>query len=57
MKEIRWPEHVACIRQKINLYNILARRLERNRIFERSMHTQKDSIKMDLNEIGFEDAD
>jgi hypothetical protein len=53
---MRWAEHVICVGQVRNAYKILVGKPEGKRLFGRSRHTWED-IKMDLNEMGYENVD
>jgi hypothetical protein len=56
-RRMRWAGHVARMGEVRGAYNILVRRPEGRRLLERPRCRWEDNVKMDLREIGFEDAD
>jgi hypothetical protein len=54
---MRWAKHVAGMREKSNLYRLLAGKPEGKRPLGRPSHKWVDNIKMDLGEVGWGDVD
>jgi hypothetical protein len=52
-RRMRWARHVARMGEKRDAYRILAGRPERRRQFGRPRRRWEDSIKMDLQEVGW----
>jgi hypothetical protein len=52
-RRMRWVGHVACMGEKRDAYRILVGRPEGRRPLERPRHRWEDSIKMDLQEVGW----
>jgi hypothetical protein len=52
-RRLRWPEHVARLEEKRNVYRMLAGKLERKRPLRRHRRRRENNIKMDLREIGW----
>jgi hypothetical protein len=48
---VRWVGHVVCMGEMRNAYDILVRKLDRNRVFGTPDHGWEDNIKVDLKEI------
>jgi hypothetical protein len=53
LRRLRWAGHVACMGQRRGVYRILVGKPEGRRTFGRPRHRWKDSIKMDLPEVGW----
>jgi hypothetical protein len=51
---MKWVGHVAPMGEMRNTYNIFVRKHEGKRSFGRLGQRQKDNIRMDLREIGWE---
>jgi hypothetical protein len=47
-RRIGWVEYVARMEEMRNAYRVLARKLDRKRLFERCRRTWEDNIKMDF---------
>jgi hypothetical protein len=55
-RRMRWAGHVARMGEVIGVYRVLVRRLEGKRPLGRRGHRWEDNIKMDLREIGIDEA-
>ena len=52
-RRMRWEGHVARMEKRRDTYGVLVGRLEGKRPLERSRHSWKNNIKMDLQDIGW----
>jgi hypothetical protein len=52
-----WAWHVACMGKKRNAYMVLVEKLEGKRPLGRHRRMWEDNIKINLREIGWDDAD
>jgi hypothetical protein len=52
-RRMRWADHVACTGEKRGAYRILVGRPEGRRPLGGSRHRWEDTIKMDLQEVGW----
>jgi hypothetical protein len=52
---MRWVDHVVCMRKKRSVYNILVGKVKRT--LGRPRCRWEDNIRVDLREVGWEDVD
>jgi hypothetical protein len=52
-RRMRWAGHVARMGERRNLYKVLVRKPEKNRLLERPRRRWEEGIKMNLMEIGW----
>jgi hypothetical protein len=57
LKRMQWAEHLTCMDENRNTFNILVRKPGGKRPFERSRPRWEENVKMDLVEIGWEFVD
>jgi hypothetical protein len=57
LKRMRWVMHVARMGEERKLYRVLVEKTEGKRPLGRTRHRWEDGIRMDLREIGLEDAE
>jgi hypothetical protein len=55
-RRMRWAGHVACMREGRGVYKFLVGRPERKRPLGRPRRRWEDNIKMDLREVGIDEA-
>jgi hypothetical protein len=55
-RRMRWAGHVACMEEGRGVYRVLVGRPEGKRPLGRPRHMWEDNIKMDLREIGIDEA-
>jgi hypothetical protein len=56
-RRMKWVGHVACTRDKRNVYRVLTGKPEGKKPLGRPRHRREDNIKMDLQEVGCEGMD
>jgi hypothetical protein len=52
-RRMRWAGHVACMRERRNVYRVLMGKPKGKRPLERPRRRWEDGLKMDLREIGW----